>query len=286
MHIRRFVLSLAGIYVALQCATCAVASPLERLFVSKPEPLTFFTPQTSSPGKAPATVDHRAWQSWLDRYLVANHPSGIHRVRYAAVDGPGKALLGSYLQSLQAIDPRRLPRDEQLAYWINLYNAATVQVIVNHPGVKSIREIKSGLFSIGPWKLPLVHVAGQTLSLDDIEHRIVRPLFHDRRVHFALNCASLGCPDLAATAYQGATLDAALSAAQLAYLSHSRAIHFTPEGLTISSLFNWYREDFASDEAGMVKYLAAHAPAPLATRLQSFHGTVRYDYDWNLNSAP
>ena len=267
-----------SVFVALP----AGASALERLFVTKPEPLPFFAQHAAQS----EPVNHEQWQAWLDRFVVANHTSGIHRVRYAAVDGPGKMQLDSYLRALQAIDPRQLSRNEQLAYWINLYNAATVQVIIKHPGVKSIREIKSGIFSVGPWKLPLLKVAGQTLSLDDVEHRIVRPLFHDRRVHFALNCASLGCPDLAAQAYQGATLDAMLNAQQLAYLSHPRAIRLDKNELVLSSLFQWYREDFAADEAGAIAYLAAHAPPTVAARLRGFHGAVSYAYDWDLNAAP
>ena len=261
------------------------ASALERLFVGTPKALDFFAPAgTATPAAAPP--DHRAWQAWLDRFLVVNHPSAIHRVRYGAVDPPGRTALAGYLRAMQAIDPRRLARDEQLAYWINLYNAVTVQVILDHPGVRSIRDIKSGLFSVGPWQLPLARVDGQSLSLDAIEHRIVRPLFRDRRVHFALNCASLGCPDLAARAFTGATIDADLAAAQRTFLAHPRAIRFSADSLVLSSLFDWYREDFAAAETGVIKYLAANAPAATAARLQAFRGTISYAYDWSLNGAP
>ena len=129
-------------------------------------------------------------------------------------------------------------------------------------------------------------MAGQSLSLDAIEHRIVRPLFRDRRVHFALNCASLGCPDLAAHAFTGATIDADLAAAQRTFLAHPRAIRFSANSLVLSSLFDWYREDFAADETGVIKYLAGNAAAATAARLQAFRGTISYAYDWSLNGAP
>ena len=255
------------------------AASLERLFVQTPKALPAF----ATIGTSTRRVDHTAWQRWLDRYVDAQHPSGINRVRYSQVDAQGQAELGSYITSLARIDPRPLNRTEQMAYWLNLYNAVTVQVVLQHPGVDSIRDIKSGFFSIGPWGLKLVTVAGNALSLNDIEHGILRPVFKDLRVHFAANCASIGCPNLAAQAYDGERLNAQLATAEQAYLAHARGVRFSGDRLVLSSIFDWYREDFAPDEAGVLRYLSAQAPPAVGQRLRGFKGKVRYEYDWALN---
>ncbi len=257
----------------------AHAASLKRLFVQTPTALPAF----ASIGTSTLRVDHTAWQRWLDRYVDAQHPSGINRVRYGQVNAQGQAELGSYITGLTRVDPRPLNRTEQMAYWLNLYNAVTVQVVLQHPDVASIRDIKSGLFSIGPWGRKLVTVAGSALSLNEIEHSILRPVFKDRRVHFAANCASIGCPNLAAQAYDGQRLNAQLATAEQTYLAHPRGVRFDGGTLVLSSIFDWYREDFATDEAGVLRYLSAQVPPAIGQRLRSFKGKVRYEYDWALN---
>ena len=247
--------------------------------MQKPTALAAF----ASIGTSTQHVDHTAWQRWLDRYVDAHHPSGINRVRYSQVNAQGQAELASYITSLTRIDPRPLNRTEQLAYWLNLYNAVTVQVVLQHPGIDSIRDIKSGFFSIGPWGLKLVNVAGNALSLNEIEHGILRPVFKDHRVHFAANCASMGCPNLAAQAYDGQRINLQLATAEQTYLSHPRGVHFNENTLVLSSIFDWYREDFAADEAGVLRYLSAQLPPALGQRVRGFKGKVRYEYDWALN---
>jgi hypothetical protein len=122
------------------------------------------------------TVDHSAWADFLGRYLVTNHPTGINRVRYAAVTSQDKKTLDNYLARLQGTAVSMLNRQEQKAYWINLYNALTVKIILDHYPVKSIRDIdiSPGWFSDGPWDAKLLTIEGETLSLNDIEHRIMR----------------------------------------------------------------------------------------------------------------
>ncbi len=260
-------------------AGSAHAASLERLFVQTPKALPAF----ATIGTSTRRIDHAAWQRWLDRYVDAQHPSGINRVRYSQVNAQGQAELGSYINSLTRIDPRPLNRSEQMAYWLNLYNAVTVQVVLQHPGIDSIRDIKSGFFSSGPWGLKLVTVAGHALSLNEIEHGILRPGFKDHRVHFAANCASMGCPNLAAEAYDGQRLNAQLATAEQTYLAHPRGVHFDGDTLVLSSIFDWYSDDFAPDEAGVLRYLSAQVPPSLGQRLRSFKGKLRYEYDWALN---
>jgi hypothetical protein len=118
----------------------------------------------------PAAIDHSPWQGLLDAYLDTHHPSGVHRFAYAAVRSADRAVLRAYLAALQALDPRRYSRPEQEAYWINLYNALTVDLVLAHYPVKSIREIGGGWLRRGPWDDAIARVAGRALSLNDIEH--------------------------------------------------------------------------------------------------------------------
>jgi hypothetical protein len=143
----------------------------------------------------PAQIDFTFWDSFLAKYVDAQHPSGIHRLRYASVSAEDRQALQHYLAVLQTVSISTYNRQEQQAYWINIYNALTVSVILAHYPVASIRDIRlSGLFSTGPWHAKLVTIEGERVSLDDIEHRILRPLWKDNRLHYALNCASSGLP--------------------------------------------------------------------------------------------
>lgn len=230
------------------------------------------------------SIDHGGWQQFLEEY-VSRGADGINRVAYDRArqsEWPG---LRQYLQNLAAIDPRTLNQDEAMAYWINLYNALTVDVVLRQPGKTSIRKMGIGLFSFGPWDDEVFTVAGTGVTLNDIEHRILRPIWQDHRIHYAVNCASIGCPDLSRTAYTGAALESQLQAAETAYLSHPRAVSFDAKGrLLLSSIFDWYQEDFGADEQGLLIYLAEHHSE--AERLRSYRGRIRYDYDWQLNAAP
>ncbi len=230
------------------------------------------------------SIDHGRWQSFLDDNLRVGS-DGINRVAYQAVSGRHRAELGDYLDSLSSLDPRTYNRAEQFAYWINLYNALTVEVVLRHPKKGSILRMGKGWFSIGPWNDPLLTIAGQPLTLNDIEHRVLRPIWRDRRIHYAVNCASIGCPNLAKTAYTSSNVETLLDAGEAAYINHPRGARFDDRGrLQLSELYKWYAGDFAEDEPALVRYLAEHH-ATMASELITYTGRIRYDYDWALNGS-
>ena len=229
-------------------------------------------------------VDHSPWGALLLTYLDNNHASGINRFAYGAVTTGDRQRLAGYIHSLAILPVARLTPLQQQAYWINLYNALTVQVILDHPGVSSIREIRSGWFSPGPWDLKLVEVNGVALTLNDIEHRILRPIFGDPRVHFAVNCASLGCPNLGAEPYLADKLDVQLDTAARAFINHPRGASISDSTLTLSSIFKWYGDDFGETVAEQLDWIAAYAKPGLAEQLTGWDGRVRYEYDWRLNA--
>jgi len=228
------------------------------------------------------SIDHSQWQNFLDLYLYQTK-SGQTLVAYKKVVTRDYDGLSHYLQNLTRLDPRKLNRAEQMAYWINLYNALTVKVVLDNPDKSSITKMGAGFFSFGPWNENVITITSQSLSLNDIEHRILRPIWKDERVHFALNCASLGCPNLASGTYQSKNLEEYLNMARNTYLEHKRAVHFDSAGvLHLSSLFQWYLEDFATTEPALLNYLAKHN-AELRNQLLNYTGKVSYDYDWDLN---
>jgi len=232
---------------------------------------------------ASVQVDHAPWGDLLRTYLDSQHPSGINRFAYARVTASDKQRLADYINALAALPVARLTALQQQAYWVNLYNAVTVQVILENPGVSSIREIRSGWFSPGPWDLELVEVAGVPLTLNDIEHRILRPIYQDPRVHFAVNCASLGCPDLGPEPYRAEQLDRQYDAAARAFINHPRGASIRDGKLTLSSIFKWYGDDFGASVPARLAWIAGYAQPELATQLNDWTGSIRYDYDWQLN---
>lgn len=240
--------------------------------------------QTHDP-QSTRTVDHSAWDRFLRTYVVTGHPSGVNRVRYAAVTPADRANLRAYLDRLEATPVGRLNRAEQKAFWINLYNALTVWVVLENYPVESIRDIRSGWFRPGPWDRKLVAVEGVDLTLNDIEHRILRPIFRDNRVHYAVNCASIGCPNLRPEAFTADNTEALLDRAAREYVNHPRGARLEGDRLVLSSIYDWFQEDFGGSEAGVLAHLTRYARPELARALKGFRGTIDYAYDWSLNDA-
>jgi hypothetical protein len=236
-----------------------------------------------------------ALEALLARY-VTTHTDGVTRVRYAAwrASAPDSAALEAWITEAAARAPSQMARAESFAFWANLYNALTLRAVLARHPVRSIRDIRSEGVPldprgwIGPWRTRLVTVEGRRLSLDDIEHAIMRPTFRDPRVHYAVNCAALGCPNLWPRAWRAATLDAALDDAARAFVNHPRGVRPNPDGtLTISSIYHWFREDFgAGDEAGVLAHLGRHAAPPLAAILARARRIAGHEYDWALNDSP
>jgi hypothetical protein len=232
-------------------------------------------------------IDHGAWDRFLREFVVANHPSGINRVRYQAVTPADVKNLKGYLQALQALPISNYNRAEQKAYWINLYNALTVDIILSRYPVASIRNvnISPGLFSSGPWGAKLFTIEGEKLSLDDIEHRILRPIWRDNRVHYAVNCASLGCPNLQPTAFTAENTEALLEKGAREYINHPRGVVIKNGKLQASSIYVWFQEDFGGSAEKLMEHWQNHAEGKLADALSSYSGGLAHDYDWRLNGV-
>lgn len=234
-----------------------------------------------------ATIDHAAWDAFLSRY-VRRGPDGVNRFAYALVSDEDKAALAAYLRALADVRISEYSREEQLAYWINLYNALTVDVVLDHYPIESIRDISisPGFFSVGPWKKKLLDVDGEALSLDDIEHRILRPIWKDPRIHYAVNCASIGCPNLATSAFTAANAEAQLEQGAREYVNHPRGARVVDGArLVVSSIYVWFQADFGGSESGVIRHLRRYAEPALDAALAGVDGISDDEYDWALNDA-
>ena len=229
------------------------------------------------------SVDHSLWQLVLDDYLIDDDPGGVNLFDYQGYLDDESEGLESYLQYLQSINPTELNSAEQFAYWVNLYNALTVDVVLKDYPVNSIKEIGNSPLPTGPWNDPAITIAGQELTLNHIEHSILRPIWNDYRIHFAVNCASIGCPDLQAEAFTASNTQALLEVSASDYLNHPRGLQLSDSTLTLSSIFDWYAGDFGESEAQVIETLTKHLSAENKAKLATFDGSIKYDYDWGLN---
>jgi hypothetical protein len=247
--------------------------------------LALATAGAASAAPAPGRErEHAAWTSLLRRYVSG----GL--VDYASLKRDGRPALDAYLRSLESVGRSQLeawPRADQLAFWINAYNAYTVKLVLDHYPLRSIRSI--GLLPGSAFKrkfIPLERVAGEKLSLDDIEHRILREQLQEPRIHFAIVCASRACPVLRDEAYQGRELDAQLDEAARAFLRDPARNRYDPSSrtLSLSSIFKWFRGDFEAVAGTLTGYVARYADEPTAEALRRGGVKVEFlDYDWSLN---
>ncbi|WP_373941711.1 DUF547 domain-containing protein [Vibrio chagasii] len=221
-------------------------------------------------------VSHQSWQQFLDSYLVKQGQNTL--VRYQAVTATDKSKLKQYIKQLEQVNPLDYSKAEQYAYWVNLYNAATVDLILDAYPVKSITKL-GGLFSFGPWGDDVVSVNGKSLTLNDIEHRILRPIWQDPRTHYAVNCASLGCPNLQPQAFTADNTETLLEEAASEFINSDKGVLIKGNKTQLSSIYEWFDVDFGNQQQ-LIQHLDQYrtTSVPRANK-------ISYEYDWSLNQA-
>ncbi len=222
-------------------------------------------------------VSHNAFDQLLQKYV---DDEGM--VNYKGLKAE-RSELKSYLSTLENNAPRKTwTRDQKLAYWINAYNAYTLELILEHYPVESIKDIGSTIkipFVSTAWDIKFINIGGEEYDLNNIEHGIIRKDFDEPRIHFALVCAAVSCPKLQNRAYLPEKLDAQLTKAAKEFLSNSAKNRFKNENqATLSKLFNWYGGDFKNDGT-LIEYINKYAP----TKLSKNADIDWMDYNWKLN---
>lgn len=242
-----------------------------------------------------ADFNHSTWDSLLNKNVTMTNGGKASVVNYAGMKAD-QSKLDSYLAATGKVSQSEFNgwnKDEQLAFLINVYNAGTVDlVLTKYPNLKSIKDI-GGIFG-SPWKQDFVTVLGKKRSLDDIEHNLIRgsKRYNEPRIHFAVNCASIGCPALLNDAFTGNKLDKQLEQVTSKFLADSSRNRLKGSTLEVSPIFKWYKEDFESNWRGtkdlegfLVRYSSSLGFNKSQTAdLKAGKTKISYtNYNWNLN---
>ncbi|MEX2578837.1 MAG: DUF547 domain-containing protein [Verrucomicrobiales bacterium] len=223
---------------------------------------------------------HGAFTEILEEFVVSDN-----YVDYAALK-KDPAALEAYLETLADVPEETFDswnENRQLAFLINLYNAATLKLIVDHYPVESIKDI-GGFFS-GPWKQKVVDLFGEKVTLDHVEHEIIRKHYDEPRVHFGLVCAAVGCPPLGTEAFDASRLDTQLDERGKMFFANPAKNRVEDGVLYLSPIFKWFSEDFAKGGTTVAEFVAPYFPEE-ADREAAASGNLKIkytDYDWSLN---
>jgi len=213
--------------------------------------------------------------------LLQKHVSTAGFVSYSGFRADSMAL-NAYLGSLSKCLPSATwSRQERLAFWINAYNAFTIKLIIDHYPVKSIKDIGSKLaipFVNSAWDAKFFSIGGVQMSLNEIEHSILRKQFDEPRIHFAIVCASISCPRLLNSAYTASDLENQLHQQTLAFIQDSTKNHLSLNRLELSSIFKWFKSDFTK-HGSLKQFVAKYADESIAPRAK----VDFLEYNWELN---
>ncbi len=219
-------------------------------------------------------ISHEIWTELLQKYVVDG------QVNYKGF-AEDKVRFDEYLNLLNTHHPnnKNWSKDEQLAYWINAYNAYTVELIVDNYPVESIKDIKKGLpFLNSVWDIEFIEIEGNTYDLNHIEHQILRKDFDEPRIHFAIVCASISCPNLSNEAFTASKIDHQLSTQAHAFINDKTKNNISPNEAQLSKIFSWFKSDFTK-KTTLLEYINQYSD-----RQASSDAKVSYlDYDWGLN---
>ncbi len=234
---------------------------------------------------------HKAWTTFLQKHVRIKGAAST--VEYKSIKSDPQELK-NYLGTLEIVTQSEFAKfseQEKLAFLINAYNAFTIKLIVDHYPVKSIKDAGTrSLSNLGanPWKTKFFKLLGKEQHLDNVEHDMIRMLFNEPRIHFAVVCASIGCPALRNEAFQASQIDRQLEEAATSFLSDTTRNRYVPDAkkLELSSIFKWYRDDFTKKHGSLVAFIAPRITTNPEYQkiIQDKKTEVSYlDYDWSLN---
>jgi len=263
-------------------APVAVQSAAEPVYTQE-APVVVQTAQAPAYGSgtqdAAAVGPAAAYEALLGK-RISKGPGDLNLFDYAGTKSSGDdKIIRDYVAYLSAKNPDTMNAAEATAYWSNLYNAETLRVILDNYPVKSIRKI-GGL--TGPWKKNTLVINGKDVSLNDVEHEILRKKYPSPYIHYMVNCASIGCPNLSTKLWKAETLEADQIAAAEAYINSPRGVAIKGNKLELSSIYKWFKGDFGG-KSGLLPHIRKHAGPELASAIDNGAKIGGYEYNWSLN---
>lgn len=228
-----------------------------------------------------STVSHGVYDTLLKKYVNSAGQVDYRKWKASSAD---RKQLQSYIVSLSKANTRAPSSNEaKLAFWINAYNAVTIEGILREYPTSSIRNHTAKLFGYNIWDDLQLYVGGAAVSINDIEHKILRKM-NEPRIHFAIVCASKGCPRLLNQAYSAERVDHQLAMNAEHFFAEPQNLSIRGDTVTLSSILNWFGEDFGSSSQAMLKRIAAWCPDSARAKLRSGRLSVQFAvYDWSLN---
>lgn len=253
-----------------------------------PKSVAFLKPKQELSRRSWAEVgtDQTLYDPWAR--VLSGYVDEEGLVDYTGLGGAGYDDLKTFIRTIGSTDPSGFSETEQLAFWINAYNAITVYQVVQRYPIENVREVGILFGLVGGFFKQEYRVANRELSLDNIEHDILRPTYNDPRIHWTLVCAAFGCPRLLRRPYVATDLDPMLTELSFEFMASPRAMYIDNDNvlLWVSSYFDWYGGDFEVQAGSIIDYILVHAPTDKAAWIREHRDTMRVqfiDYDWTLN---
>lgn len=263
----RYVVSLFGLMFLLLLSIDVMAAPKAKM-------IPFWNDYEPDSG---LKMNHDAWDALLKKYVVTGHPSGVNRFRYDDVTPEDQTSLQVYIEYLQRMDPRQLNHARKKAYWMNFYNAAIVLIVLTEQPEESIRDVSN------LWRKKRFEVTRQKVSLDDIEHGVIRPFYKDPRVHFGFTPATVGSGNILPVAFTHENIEELLERNTRDFLNESgRGVFIDGNTLRISTLFRWYKDDFGSKKGNIKAFIKKYVSPDVARQIDQTT-RISYEYNWELN---
>ena len=276
--------------VATTCQPASTCNQLEGGIVtgesSKSEASLKPKQELSRRSWAEVGTDQALYDPWAR--VLAGYVDEEGLVDYTGLGGEGYDDLKTFIRTIGITDSSGFSETEQLAFWINAYNAITVYQVVQRYPIESVREVGILLGLVGGFFKQEYRVANRERTLDNIEHDILRPTYNDPRIHWTLVCAAFGCPRLLRRPYVATDLDPMLTELSFEFMASPRALYIDDDNviLWVSSYFDWYGGDFEAKAGSIIDYILGHAPTDKAAWIREHRDTMRVqfiDYDWTLN---
>lgn len=256
---------------------------ISSVFMATMPALTALASETETTAMSAYDNSSAAYSDVLMRNLMPG-ADGVMLFDYASAQGNGDHdTIKAFIAEQAALSPSTMDDADAAAYWANLYNAVTLDVVLDDYPIRSIKKL--GSFNSGPWKRDVVTVEGETLSLDNIEHDILRVDYASPYIHYMVNCASFGCPNLRNELWTAEGLEADQHAAASDFINSDRGVMIRQDGrIAVSKIYNWFSEDFGDTEADLRAHLAEHATGE---RLETLNSGAKFKgshYNWDLNA--